>query len=393
MPNPAGIRRFSRGRVLAAAALLAACRAGSPTQPDPGAPESTTRGQVVVSVSVTPGEAAVAVLAAGETLQLQAVPRDAQNRPLPGRAVTWASDDPGVVRVDASGRVTAVRSAARVRVTATSEGVQGVALISVPVYRNDFSGQVAGPLTRAALGATWNSPGFSQGVAEGRVHVVSGADAYQGGQSMRVSFPRGAVGPGPGGALWVLPLGQGYRELYASYRLKFGPGFQFVRGGKLPGLAGGAGNTGGNRPNGHDGWSGRIMWSQAGRMLQYVYHPDQVGPYGEGMAWNAGGSVAALVPNRWYHVETRVVMNTPGSRDGIVQTWLDGVLVLDRSGVRFRDTGAWGIDAFHMTTFFGGNEAAWAAQRDEVVYFDDFVISTVRTWHAEDAPAPEPSGR
>jgi hypothetical protein len=126
-------------------------------------------------------------------------------------------------------------------------------------------------------------------------------------------------------------------------------------------------------------------------MLQYVYHPDQPGDFGEGMHWMAGGRRVMLAPDRWYHVETRVVMNSPGQRDGTVQTWVDGALVLDRGGLRFRDTAAWGIDAFHMTTFFGGNDPSWAAQRDEVAYFDDFVIATERTWPAGEAPsAPEP---
>ena len=33
--------------------------------------------------------------------------------------------------------------------------------------------------------------------------------------------------------------------------------------------------------------------------------------------------------NRWYCIETREKMNTPGQPDGIVQSWVDGVLVLN----------------------------------------------------------------
>jgi hypothetical protein len=375
--------------VLCAAIVGPGCRAAGPTETGPGGPGAHDRDPLVASVSVTPSMATLTVLPAGETLQLQAVALDAQKRPLSARAVAWASDDPQRVTVDASGRVTAVRGTRPVRVTATIEGVQGVGLVSAVVYRNDFTGQAPGPLTRAALDATWNTPGAGAGVAERRVVIVSGAEGFEGGQSMRIAFPRGAVGPDAGGALWVLPLGGTYPELYASYRVQFGPGFRFARGGKLPGLAGGAGNTGGVRPTGLDGWSGRVMWSAAGRMLQYVYHPDQPGNFGESMPWvTAAQKNVVLVPGRWYHVETRVVMNTPGKLDGIVQTWLDGVPVLDRGGLRFRDTGAWGIDAFHMTTFFGGSEPSWAAQRDEVAYFDDFVISTERISVPVAAPPP-----
>lgn len=375
--------------LLCAAIVGAGCQAAGPTDTDPGGPGAHDRDPLVASVSVTPSMFTLTVLPAGETLQLKAVALDAQKRPLSARAVTWASDDPQRVAVDASGRVTALRGTRPVRVTATIQGVQGVALVSAVVYRNDFTGQAPGPLTRAALDATWNTPGVGAGVAEGRVQIVSGAEGFQGGQSMRIAFPKGGVGPDAGGALWVLPLGGSYTELYASYRVQFGPGFRFNRGGKLPGLTGGAGNTGGVRPTGLDGWSGRAMWSTAGRMLQYVYHPDQPSDFGESLPWLMGGDKNVMVvPGRWYHVETRVVMNTPGKRDGTVQTWLDGVPVLDRGGLRFRDTGAWGIDAFHMTTFFGGSEPSWAAQRDEVMYFDDFVISTGRTSLPVAAPPP-----
>jgi hypothetical protein len=373
--------------VLCAAVAGSGCQAAGPTGTDSGGSGAHDRDPLVASVSVTPSMSTLTVLPAGETLQLQAVALDAQKRPLAARAVTWASDDPQRVVVDASGRVTAVRGTRPVRVTATIQGVQGVALVSAAVYRNDFTGQAAGPLTRSALDATWNTPGAGTGIAERRVEIVSGAEGFDGGTSMRVAFPRGAVGPNAGGALWVLPLGGTYAELYASYRVRFGSGFRFAKGGKLPGLAGGAGNTGGVRPTGLDGWSGRVMWSTAGRMLQYVYHPEQDGNFGESMMWmTAAGKNVVVAPGRWYHVETRVVMNTPGKRDGSVQTWVDGAPVLDRGGLRFRDTGAWGIDAFHMTTFFGGSETAWAAQRDEVIYFDDFVISTERTSPPADAP-------
>ena len=39
-----------------------------------------------------------------------------------------------------------------------------------------------------------------------------------------------------------------------------GGDFDFVRAGKIPGLAGGRTNTGGRKPDGTDGWSARMMW-------------------------------------------------------------------------------------------------------------------------------------
>ena len=48
-------------------------------------------------------------------------------------------------------------------------------------------------------------------------------------------------------------------DVYMSYDVKFEPGFVFVKGGKLPGVCGGTCNTGGNAPNGNDGFSNRLV--------------------------------------------------------------------------------------------------------------------------------------
>jgi hypothetical protein len=150
-----------------------------------------------------------------------------------------------------------------------------------------------------------------------------------------------------------------------------------VKGGKILGFAGGAANTGGDKPNDQDGWSARMMWRPDGRIVQYVYHPDQLDIYGQDFPWNVGGQ-RLFTTGKWHRVEHRIVMNTPGQHDGRIQGWLDGVLALDVSGLRFRDVDRYAIDLFYFSTFFGGNDASWAPTRDESVCFDDFVIATER---------------
>jgi hypothetical protein len=241
------------------------------------------------------------------------------------------------------------------------------------VYRADFDAEPVGPYTVAQLRAGWNDPSWENGVSAGRVEIVAAPLAYSG-RSLCVRYPRGGVGPGAGGAQWQLRLGKSYTELYCSYRIRFGDGFDFVKGGKLPGLAGGEANTGGNRPNGRDGWSARMMWRKGGRAVQYLYHPDQPTIYGLDLPWDVGGQ-RLFAPGVWHRVEHRVVMNTPGRQDGLVQAWFDGVLALDTGNLRFRDVDSFAIDLFYFSTFFGGNDASWAPTRDESVCFDDFVIA------------------
>jgi hypothetical protein len=251
-----------------------------------------------------------------------------------------------------------------------AEGEDGAGII----YHNDFDDDPVGTYSVEQLKAGWRSPEWNDGIAEGRVSIV-GAPEADSGHALRVSYPKGSVGPDAGGAQWQLRLDRSYDELYCSYRIKLGSGYDFVRGGKLPGLAGGEANTGGHKPTGKDGWSARMMWREGGKMVQYVYHPDQPTIYGEDLGWTIE-SPCVFTPGTWQRVEHHVVMNTPGRHDGIVQGWLDGILALDVRTLRFRDVGSFAIDMLYFSTFFGGADPSWAATRDEHVYFDDFVVST-----------------
>jgi len=242
------------------------------------------------------------------------------------------------------------------------------------VLRVTFDTTPLGAYSQSAIKADWPGLQWSSGLTEGRVHIISGADA-QSGRSLRVLYPKGSVGPSQGGAQWLVKLPKSYTELYCSYWVRFGPAFGFVKGGKLPGLAGGTGNTGGDKPTGSDGWSARMMWRTAGAVVQYVYHPDQPTIYGEDMSYDIGGQ-RSFKPGTWHRVQHRIVMNTPGQKNGIVQGWFDGVLALDRKNIRFRDVSTFAIDLFYFSTFFGGSDSTWAATKDEYVYFDDFIIAT-----------------
>ena len=169
----------------------------------------------------------------------------------------------------------------------------------------------------------------------------------------------------------MIDLGGSYEQLFLSYRVRFEHGFDFVRGGKLPGLFGGRGNAGGQVPDGRDGWSGRMMWREGGEATQYLYHPDQPEMYGEFFWWDR-----RFEPGVWHTVEHHFTMNTPGVHDGMLQTWFDGEDALRVEGLRFRDVDTFAIDGLRLETYFGGGDDTWNSAKDEYIYFDDFVIST-----------------
>jgi len=234
------------------------------------------------------------------------------------------------------------------------------------LFQNNFDNNTVGMYSVNALNAGWGSPNWNRGVSEGRVAIISGADAYSG-ESLRVSYPVGAVGMGAGGAGWRTQIAP-HDIIYLSYRIKFKNGYDFVRGGKLPGLGGGRANTGGGRPTG-DGWSVRFMWRDSGTMSTYVYHMDQPRNYGE----HFDASVK-FSPGKWHLVKMRIKMNTPGIRDGSLAGWLDGKQVIEVGGLRFRSNSSTKIDKILFETFFGGSGASYAPTRNEYVDFDDFMV-------------------
>src|SRR5207244_424093 len=83
----------------------------------------------VASVTVTP---ATGSIAPGQMWQLTATPKEANGTTLTGRVITWASNATGVATVSALGLVTSV-AVGSATITATSEGVNGSAVVTVTV--------------------------------------------------------------------------------------------------------------------------------------------------------------------------------------------------------------------------------------------------------------------
>ncbi|HEX5872088.1 MAG TPA: Ig-like domain-containing protein, partial [Longimicrobium sp.] len=83
----------------------------------------------VATVQVTPATSQVNT---GSSVSFSAVLRDAANRVLAGRPVSWTSSNPSVATVNASGHATGV-SAGQTTITASSEGKSGTAELSVVV--------------------------------------------------------------------------------------------------------------------------------------------------------------------------------------------------------------------------------------------------------------------
>ncbi|MBF2083709.1 polysaccharide lyase [Thermoleptolyngbya sp. C42_A2020_037] len=198
---------------------------------------------------------------------------------------------------------------------------------------------------------------------------------------LRVRYPQGSISPGAvsrynvplGGSQFFARLPIGPQEaVRLSYAVRFSSNFNFVRGGKLPGLYGGAGNTGGNIPNGTDGFSTRFMWRQNGAGEVYAYLPTSRG-YGTSI----GQGNWRFSPGVWHRIDQEVTLNTPGQANGRIRVWFNGRQVLDQQGLTFRTVPQLQIDGILFSTFFGGEDPSWATPRSVHADFADFVVYSV----------------
>jgi hypothetical protein len=202
--------------------------------------------------------------------------------------------------------------------------------------------------------------------------------SIDGGSALRVTYPAGSASPRShrtdgsplGGAQVYLPFRTGSREdAHLRYAVRFAAGFDFVRGGKLPGLYGGSMTSGGHIPDGTNGWSTRLMWRAAGAGEVYAYLPSS-----QTHGTSLGRGSWHWQPGRWHEVSERISLNSPGQPDGSIQLAVDGDDVLSVDDVLFRTDQRLAIDGVFFSSFFGGSDSSWASPRDQHVDFAGFQI-------------------
>lgn len=249
------------------------------------------------------------------------------------------------------------------------------------------------------------------------------------GSCLKVDMPQGV--PSSLSIVWPLSAaGLAPEQLYLRYYIKLGPAWNASetdpnsKGGKLPGLAdprttadpsSQCGN-GGEPSDGINCWTMRGGFAgctytlngphdacvDAGhpnatmRFDSYLYYPGQENATGSAGIWdsfpdigpNTGaacstpsdiecgiGTGGMFDNDRWYLVEMFVKMNTPGSSDGIIRGWIDGVLNYQKTNMIFRLVGH---DNLHVRTLWiivykGGSLGNLS---DSEIYLDQLVAAT-----------------
>ncbi|TFK22687.1 hypothetical protein FA15DRAFT_595660 [Coprinopsis marcescibilis] len=187
------------------------------------------------------------------------------------------------------------------------------------------------------------------------------------------------------------------KEVTFSYSVYFPKGFNYVLGGKLPGLYGGnsdgeaVGCSGGSRSSAC--FSARIMWRSGGEGEFYTYLP----PYTDGrfaangMLCNEPGSYChptygtsvghgafSFTTGSWTTVSERVRLNDAGKANGQLQLFVNGKSVINLGGLILRDSAAGRIRGLQMQTFFGGSKPEFATPKDQEVFFSDFSVAVTQ---------------
>ena len=227
---------------------------------------------------------------------------------------------------------------------------------------------------------------FSLDITDDVIQVLSGVDrnldvvARQDDSAViKVAYPKGSYDPKSmlelgkpvGGVNARIEFDRRYSCLYLDYALKFPADFDFVKGGKLPGLFGGVGNTGGRIPTGYDGFSARFLWLPNGGGSLYAYLPTS-------KVWGTalGKNLWSYSTGVWHHLTQKIKLNSPGKRDGQVQVWLDDELVYSNHEMTYRYDEELLIDGILFSTFFGGNNPAFASSKDTFVLLGNITISS-----------------
>ncbi len=233
------------------------------------------------------------------------------------------------------------------------------------------------------------------------------ANVFSGGWGM---LPLAAGHDGPG-LLSVIPAGEHWgssghwdfsdhglsdpEELWWRYWVQFPEGFYVEppNRGKLPGVAGLYNyNCLGGRPSTPEEpcFSARMLFSRTYPSFGqpgypngpddktligfYVYHLDS--PATRGDIWTWDPDVATLDHGRWYCVEGRIDLNTPGVHDGTLQGWVDGTEAFAKSDIAFRRATEPDIDikSFWFDIYYGGE----ASLVDNEIHFDSLAFGPER---------------
>ncbi|GAA5989007.1 hypothetical protein JCM10908_006266 [Rhodotorula pacifica] len=215
--------------------------------------------------------------------------------------------------------------------------------------------------------------------------------AHGGNESLRVHYPAGTrdgaqfsmnlfnTGAGGTGARTAAPV----QTAVLSYEVAFDAEFDWVKGGKLPGLYGASPNatsicTGGNHQP--DCFSARLMWRNRGLGEVYAYIPSYDGfcrqsdvLCNQEFGTSLSRGTFSFARGGWTRITQLVSLNTPGYANGLLVLYANDTLALAQTGLAYRVSSNVTLTSVLFSTFFGGSDASWDSTGGEA-WFRNFAV-------------------
>jgi len=210
-----------------------------------------------------------------------------------------------------------------------------------------------------------------------------------------ISYVPNAAGIDSGAAFKAVPRGLPATSATFGYSVYFPNDFDWVKGGKLPGLC--IGTSPGECSTGGD-WtttagSFRIMFREGGQAIGYAYFPlaggNRVAYAVQGPEYKASADASngntghdiwfkknrsfQFVKGAWNSVRMAVSLNTPGKSDGSLIVTINGVS-RTINGMRWRDSAKSMINNVNFVSFFGGSDLSWAPPRPSYTLYKDITL-------------------
>ena len=269
-----------------------------------------------------------------------------------------------------------------------------------------------------------------RGIKEKRCRIVK----KKGDKALEVIIPKGTRSKG--GSFWRLPFPRNLMDATFEYDIMFGENFDFVRGGKLPGLGGGASmGYGGTEEQYQNGFSARLMWRETNfeklleitksfrdkmkivkeiiksnksakkrkslfdalelrnerifmdwflrglpkephkaYLVQYMYYPDRKTGAGDDQIYKYKNKKIFVEPSKWYNIKMRIKLSEDPKKKDTLIAWVNGRKVLSRK-LNLRKKKSYGINQVMFSLFFGGDDDSWITSKKEKVYFRKFLIN------------------
>jgi len=186
------------------------------------------------------------------------------------------------------------------------------------------------------------------------------------------------------------------KEVTFGYSAYFPEDFDFVKGGKMPGVYGGDSDegslscSGGSRND--ECFSVRLMWRKDGMGEFYTYLPPSydankrvcdVAPQSECNS-DYGASVGrgsfTFERGAWTTITMRVKLNDKNQDNGEIELFANGKSVVSVDGLRIRDSGAGLFRGLMMQTFFGGGDTSFSTPKYQEVLFADLSLDITKTF-------------